>query len=137
VLGAGIACGIFGFLVAASGAKVANGDFGFLFGLGVVPVLILGGTAGAVWFGVVGMIARFGPGVPEPSPLSYAALSSLMWGVGAWLLAVNAPQERVQEGHSLLLYGLAAVAITGLLTGGAVQLGRRQPYRTSRPGANR
>jgi hypothetical protein len=110
-----------------------NGDFGILFGLGVVPVLILGGTAGAILFGIVGVIARLGPAWMAPSSLTYAALGTLVWAAGGSLLAV----EAAQGGHSLLFYSLLAVAAAGLLTGTMVRLGRRQAYRTSRPGANR
>ena len=140
IFGAVIACGLFAYAVAASGARMANGDFGLLFGLGVVPVLFLGGTAGALLFGVVGVIVRLGPGWLAPSSLTYAALSTVVWGAGGSLLALKVPhggpQGAAQGDHSLLFYSLLAVAVAGLLTGGAVRQGRHQPYRTSRPGAN-
>jgi ammonia channel protein AmtB len=58
VFGAVIAMGILACLVAAAGAEVRNGEFGFWFGLGVVPALMLGGIVGAILFGVVGVIVR-------------------------------------------------------------------------------
>src|SRR5262249_42429807 len=97
--------------------------------------LMFGAVAGAVLFGVVGVIVRFGPGRLAPSPLSYAVLSSLLWGAGGWLLALRLPQG-AQGDHSVLLYGILAVAIAGLLTGAVVRSQQNQAYRTSRPGAN-
>jgi hypothetical protein len=135
VFGAGIAFGILYYILAAV-AGVRNGDFGFWMSLVAIPVGIVGGAAGAVLFGVVGVIARFGPRLLAPSPLSYAVSSCLVWGAGGWLLALNAPQGGFQAGDLPLLYSLLPVAIAGLLTGGMVRSGRRHAYRTSRPGAN-
>jgi hypothetical protein len=152
VFGAVIAFGILYCIVASSGARVQNGDFGLLLGLGSVPMVGIGGTVGAVVFGVVGVIVRFGPLRLAASPLSYAVLGSLVWGAACWVRALDVPRGGATGGyllmhiallaggaeaaHWLMLYGLPLVAIAGLLTGSLVKSGRNQAYRTSRPGAN-
>jgi hypothetical protein len=125
---AGIAFAILVCVLVYDGTRVANGDFRLLLGLGAVPMLMIGGIAGAVLFGLVGVIVRLGPGwLVAASPLSYAVLSCLLWAAGCWL-----------RGLDLLLHeGLLPVAIAGVLTGSMVRSGRNQAYRTSRPGANR
>jgi hypothetical protein len=137
LFGAAVAFATLFCLVLATGAGMRNGDFGLLMGLAEIPAVIVGGIAGAVLFGVVGLIVRFSPVRPAALPLSYAILGSLLWGAGWWLLSVNVAQGRAQTVCGLMLNGLLPVAIAGLLTGSMVRRGRHQAYRTSHPGANR
>jgi hypothetical protein len=142
VFGAAIAFAILFCLVwSYTGGKTANGDFGLLMGLGEIPMVIIGGTVGAIVFGVVGVIVRFGPVRLAASPLSYAVLGSLVWGALCWPRALNVSQEgaaaATKAAYLLMLYGLLPIAIAGLLVGAAVRAGRIHAYRSSRPGANR
>ena len=128
VFGAVVGVGILICVLVWDGTQVQNGDFRLLMGLGFVPMVLIGGTVGAVLFGIVGAIVRFGPEwLVASAPLSYAVLGSLLWAAGCWL-----------RGLDLLMFeGPLPVAIAGVLTGSMVRAQSNQAYRTSRPGANR
>jgi hypothetical protein len=117
-------------IVWSTGRTGHPGDLVTLMILWVPPVTIMGGAAAAVLFGVVAMIVGFSPTRIEASPLSYAALGSLLslgiilpfatWVANGFLRALQGAQGT----YILLPFGLLPVAIAGLLTGWMVQSAR-------------
>jgi len=116
-------------LVWSAGRTGHPSDFIMLMILWVPAVTIMGGGASAVLFGIVAAIVSFSSARIKASPLSYAALGSLLslgivlpyasWVANGFLRALHGAQGT----YILLPFGLLPVAIAGVLTGWMVRSG--------------